>query len=55
VPVDLGKPKPPLTPAQEALAIQHLVSVDRIDQAPGCRVDLKWRVAGTSGARTLGS
>jgi pimeloyl-ACP methyl ester carboxylesterase len=55
VPVDLEKPKPPLTPAQEALAIQHLVSVDRIDQAPGCRVDLKWRVAGTSGARTLGS
>jgi len=55
VPVDLRKPTPQLTPAQEALAIQHLTSVDRISQAPGCRVDLKWRVDGQEGARTLGA
>jgi pimeloyl-ACP methyl ester carboxylesterase len=54
VPVDLDKPTPPLTEAQQALAIQHLTSIDRIAQARGCRVNLKWRVDGLAGARTLG-
>jgi pimeloyl-ACP methyl ester carboxylesterase len=54
VPVDLSKPAPPLTLAQEALAIQHLMSIDRIAQASGCRVNLKWRVGGSVGSRTLG-
>ncbi len=55
VPVDLQKPTPALTDAQQALAIQHLTSVDRISQEPPCRVDLKWRVADQEGSRTLGS
>jgi pimeloyl-ACP methyl ester carboxylesterase len=57
VPVDLRKPtpKPPLTEAQQALAIQHLTSIDRIEQAKGCRIDLKWRVSGQQGARRLGA
>lgn len=54
VPVDLRTPTPPLTDAQQALAIQHLTSIDRIAQARGCRVDLKWRVGDVEGARTLG-
>ncbi len=54
VPVDLRKPTPPLTDAPQALAIQHLTSIDRIAQARGCRVDLKWRVGDVEGARTLG-
>lgn len=55
VPVNLQKPTPPLTDAQQALAIQHLTSVDRIGPAPPCRVDLKWRVGSDEGIRTLGS
>lgn len=55
VPVDLKKPTPPLTDAQQALAIQHLTSVDRIGNVPPCRVDVKWRVGGEEGMRTLGS
>jgi hypothetical protein len=54
VPVDLRKPTPPLTDAQQAFAIQHLTSIDRIADAPGCRIDLKWRVGDEEGARTLG-
>ena len=55
VPPDLSKPTPPLSEAQQALAIQHLTSVDRIGQSPGCRVDLAWRVVGQEGTRTLGA
>lgn len=51
---DLQKPAVTLTDAQAALAIQHLTSVDRIGNAAGCRVELKWRVSGAPGARTLG-
>ena len=54
VPVDLRKPTPPLTEAQQALAIQHLTSVDRIEDAQGCRVDLKWRAFDQEGSRKLG-
>jgi pimeloyl-ACP methyl ester carboxylesterase len=55
VPVDLHKPTPSLTEAQQALAIQHLTSIDRISPDPPCRVDLKWRVGDEEGMRTLGS
>jgi hypothetical protein len=55
VPIDLKKPTPPLSDAQQALAIQHLTSIDRIGQSSGCRVDLSWRVSGEDGARTLGA
>ena len=55
VPVDLSKPAPPLTEAQQALAIQHLTSVDRIGLSSGCRVDLTWRLGGQEGTRTLGA
>jgi len=51
---DLLKPVVTLSDAQAALAIQHLTSVDRIGTAAACRVEMKWRVSGESGARTLG-
>ena len=54
VPVDLIKPSPVLSDAQQALAIQHLTSVDRIATARGCRVQLKWRVDASEGVRVLG-
>lgn len=53
VPIDLRKPTPALTEAQQALAIQHLTSVDRIRQSPECRVELAWHVAGQQGMRRL--
>jgi hypothetical protein len=54
IPVSLAKPQVTLTPAQEALAIQHLLSVDQIASRRGCRVELKWMVGGAAGARSLG-
>lgn len=54
VPVSLEKPVVTLTEAQQALAIQHLTSLDRIKTAKDCRVDLKWRVGGQEGLRRLG-
>lgn len=54
VPIDLRKPQVQLTPAQQDLAIVYLQSVDQIATRPGCRVNLKWSVDGTTGARQLG-
>jgi hypothetical protein len=54
IPVDLHKPTPHLSDAQQALASQHLTSIDRIESANGCRVDLKWKVGDEAGARALG-
>ena len=54
IPVSLVKPQVTLTPAQEALAIQHLLSVDQIASRRGCRVELTWVVGGAAGARSLG-
>jgi pimeloyl-ACP methyl ester carboxylesterase len=53
IPVDLHKPQVVLSEAQQALAIQHLPAIDK-NWGEACRMQLKWRVGGQEGKRTIG-
>ncbi|HTJ19714.1 MAG TPA: hypothetical protein VL494_23185, partial [Steroidobacteraceae bacterium] len=53
VPIELHKPEVVLSDAQQALAIQHLPAIDK-DWGEACKIQLKWRVVGDEGHRTIG-
>ncbi len=54
IPINLSKPSASLTPLQAIFAADHLRALDLINNERGCRVDLKWNVDGTIGAREIG-
>ena len=53
VPIELRKPQVVLSDAQQTLAIQHLPAIDK-DWGEACKIQLKWRVVGQEGKRTIG-
>jgi hypothetical protein len=53
IPIELRKPQVTLTDAQQALAIQHLPSIDK-NWGDACKIQLKWRVGGQDGRRVIG-
>lgn len=53
VPIELRKPDVVLSDAQQTLAIQHLPAIDK-DWGEACKMQLKWRVVGGEGMRTIG-
>jgi len=53
IPIELRKPQVTLTDAQQTLAIQHLPAIDKA-WGNACKIQLKWRVGGQEGKRTIG-
>jgi pimeloyl-ACP methyl ester carboxylesterase len=53
VPIELRKPDVVLSDAQQNLAIQHLPAIDK-SWGEECKIQLKWRVVGEEGERTIG-
>jgi hypothetical protein len=53
IPVGLRKPQVTLSDVQQTLAIQHLPSIDK-NWGEACKIQLKWRVGGQEGKRTIG-
>ncbi|MEV0460377.1 alpha/beta hydrolase [Catellatospora methionotrophica] len=51
---DLMPPQVDLTPQQEFFAGAHLQGVAQFATAPGCRLDLRWKLDAVTGSRRLG-
>lgn len=54
IPVDLQPPQVQLTREQEFFAGAHLQGIGQFQSSQGCRIDMRWKVNGTTGSRRIG-